>query len=520
MRINKIAHPKTMSCFLKPIKYTFLIYIFFPMHAMSDVAYTPDWAARHKLQILVDHAGLKLPMSHWPLPTSAIESALDDMPTALNNTNFDIESIKAEVKNELKLSRRPILKLGLRTKSEPLNGFDKDPDQGNSAEFISGESEINAIGNKISYRLGVKGNHDRNPAIDKFSNQNLLESTLSATLENSNLVLNGENWNIQAFNHHNWWGPGWQSSLINGNNSLSWSGIGSQRSRISPSKDKWLSWMGPWTAEIYLAQAQDPIVYAGQPRNYWFSAMRVSMMPWSWLEIAFSRTIQFGGSGRPNDPKSLVKAFLGQEVNKNPDDSFTDSSNQLGGYDIRLRCPFAEKSCSVYTQIIGEDAAGKIPLPSRHITLWGIDTTFVRGRFRGFAELSNTNINSLPWENSKSSAGYLNGVYTQGYTNGGRWIGSAQGSGSRVLTTGLIDSESGIQIKIHKGTIGQSIGVYWPNTNLQRGEFLSAVIKKDFRSQDYKISFGFDLTEYRNNYDSFINPTRHFGVSAIISKNL
>ena len=43
----------------------------------------PDAAARHRLELLVDEAGLELPLTHWPLPRRAVEDALDALPGAL-----------------------------------------------------------------------------------------------------------------------------------------------------------------------------------------------------------------------------------------------------------------------------------------------------------------------------------------------------------------------------------------------------------------------------------------------------
>ena len=113
------------------------------------------------------------------------------------------------------------------------------------------------------------------------------------------------------------------------------------------------------------------------------------------------------------------------------------------------------------------------------MSLWGIDTTYAQGRYRAFAEYVNDNINSLPWDgHGNGGGGYLNGVYSQGYTQGARWVGSAVGSGSKVQTLGWMDAQTGRQFKLHTGTVNISIGAYdslhAPNNSAPHGR-LSAV---------------------------------------------
>lgn len=142
---------------------------------------------------------------------------------------------------------------------------------------------------------------------------------------------------MQAFAHRNWWGPGWQSSLVNGHNAAPWMGVGLQRGTSMPSESKWLSWVGRWSLDVFVAKAQDHVVVPGQASGHLFSGMRLTMKPTDWLEVGLSRGLQTAGAGRPSGAKNFAKAFLGQETNQDPDSPFIDSSNQLAGYDVRLR---------------------------------------------------------------------------------------------------------------------------------------------------------------------------------------
>jgi hypothetical protein len=261
------------------------------------------------------------------------------------------------------------------------------------------------------------------------------------SLDGSAAVLNVSGWQLQAFSHRHWWGPGWQSSLINGHNQPGWTGMGIQRDETKPSQNALTSWLGPWNLDVFVAKAQDPLVVENQPQGFLFSGIRLTVKPKPWLEIGLSRGLQTGGKGRPGGAGNFVQAFWGQEVNK------------------------------AYTQWIGEDAAGKVPLPFKFMSLWGVESSYGQGRYRVFAEWSDTNAYSLPWDTKPTFPGYLNGVYVQGYTQGTRWVGSAQGGGSRVFSMGWMDAAKQRLIKLHMGQIHTALGAYNPSVKAPNGQF-------------------------------------------------
>ena len=126
--------------------------------------------------------------------------------------------------------------------------------------------------------------------------------------------------------------------------------------------------------------------------------------------------------------------------------------------------------CAAYTQWMGEDAAGKVPLPFKFMSLWGLEQTYGQGRYRVFAEYANANAFSLPWDsNNTPFPGYTNWIYSQGYTNGARWVGSAGGSGSQVTTLGWMDAQSQRMLKLHAGTVNSSLGAYDPRVDAPHG---------------------------------------------------
>ena len=149
----------------------------------------------------------------------------------------------------------------------------------------------------IAARVGVRVEASPNSLQTTFTGWGK-EGRVQAKLDDTALVTQISGFNVQAFAHQNWWGPGWQSSLINGSNVPPWMGVGIQRSEVKPSESKWLSWMGPWTFEMFAAHAQDPVLVANQPDGYYFIGSRLTLKPWSWMEIGLTRDIQMGGSGQ------------------------------------------------------------------------------------------------------------------------------------------------------------------------------------------------------------------------------
>lgn len=446
-------------------------------NAQASVPYMPGWQARHQLQLLVDHAGLQLPLTHWPLPAAAVEQALAALPGDLPSGDVDVQEARRLVLRELQQRQQQAgLTLQLRQRAEGLPGFDENYTPGSSAQLVSSEQRLDAAGVSLAGRLGLKLEQTSDSLATGRTGWGT-EGAAQARLEGSAAVLGWQGWNVQAFSHRHWWGPGWQSSMINGSNNPAWNGVGIQRGSVRPSVSPWLSWMGPWNFDVFVAQAQDPLLVSQQPTGYLFSGMRLTMRPRPWLELGISRGLQTAGRGRPGGAQEFFKAFLGQQTNREPGDP-PDSSNQIAGYDLRVRCPLAWGSCAAYTQWMGEDSAGTPPLPYRFMRLWGAEWT-LGARHRLFAEYADSY--TTGWQTAGLIPGYTNGVYSQGYTNGARWIGSAQGGASRVTTVGWMDAGRDLRLKAHWGSVGLGLGSYAPGVDQPHGQLRGLSVSQDVR---------------------------------------
>ena len=431
-----------------------------PAYAAPSVPYMPTWQARHHLERLVDEAGLEITTTHWPLPLVAVQHALDELsndlsPALLESKEFITEEIQ-------KLIGQGKVDAQFRIRAEAPVGFSENYTPGSSIKVSSSAIESWSNNPQFATRIGVRIEESPNSLQTSFSGW-CKESRIQPKLDETAIVTQISGTNIQAFARQNWWGPGWQTSLINGVNIPPWMGVGIQRSEVKPSESKWLSLMGPWSFEMFVAKAQDPIVVENQPDGFYFIGTRLTLKPSSWIEIGLSRGTQVGGTGRQSGIVDILKAaFTGGSTHTFTGNTQEDMSNSVGGYDVRLNCPKGVR-CAFYFQWMGEDASGQSHLPNQFMTLAGADWWSATGRHRVFYEFAQTYASSFPWNDSFIlGSSYRNWAYPQGYTNGGRWIGASFGGDAGIFTVGWLDAKDSRLMKIYAGEIRTSVGSYDP----------------------------------------------------------
>ena len=415
----------------------------------------PDDAARHRLELLADDAGLELPLTHWPLPRGAVEDALDKLPGALTPVLSDA---RAQLRQELQAQDRRQFTLRLRGRGETLSGFGDDATPGSGLGVRSSTLATPHLALQAGARI------DAQPG----------RSAVKMRLEGTALATEVLGVQLQAWSHRSWWGPGWQDSLVLGNNAPAFDAIGVQRAAAGRSQSPWLSWLGPWTFEFFLAQAEggSHAIFVGN---------RVTARPSPLLEIGLTRTAQWGGSNHPQTLTSFTKMLLGIGVNANaPGQAANDPGNEMAGFDVRLRCPGGRR-CAAYAQVIGEDATRHVP--SRFLGLYGVESWSADGRQRWFAEFVETVCGAVLEHHPLRPCAYRNYAYPEGYTHAGRWIGAAAGSDSRVLTLGWLDADSGTSLRLHDGRVGSRIGSFTPDPNDPHtsGRLVGVAARQDFR---------------------------------------
>ena len=165
--------------------------------------------------------------------------------------------------------------------------------------------------------------------------------------------------------------------------------------------------------------------------------MRLAVKPAKWLEIAASRTAQWGGQGRSESFSSFKDLLIGND-NRGDGGVTVDNEpgNQLGGFDIKSLWAMPWGSQGIYAQFIGEDESGGSP--SRYITLLGLSgsVTINTHYVHWFYESTRTTVGSVVGD-ERFNATYSHGIYTTGYRYKGRSLGASIDGDSELDTIGI-----------------------------------------------------------------------------------
>jgi membrane-associated phospholipid phosphatase len=272
------------------------------------------------------------------------------------------------------------------------------------------------------------------------------------------LVAGAQSVQVEAWAHRPWWGPGWQTALAMGDNTPPLDGVGIQRSGGGTSTLPWLRWLGPWSAEAFVARTDGML----HPPHPFIVGGRVEFRPFPALQIGLERTAQWGGQGRNQTFLSFMNMLLSRHVNADTvAERPEDPANEMAGYDARLRCP-AGLRCAIYGQAIGEDEAGG--LPSLFLALGGMELWSADGAQRVFLEAARTSVYRDWFGPPRTGVAYRNYAYPDGYVDDGRWLGAGAGPDSRLFTFGWIDADLDASVRVTVGHVGSRVGEFSPAT--------------------------------------------------------
>ena len=259
------------------------------------------------------------------------------------------------------------------------------------------------------------------------------------------------------------WGPGWVSSLILDGGARPVPALGWRTKAARPFETPWLSWIGPWTADLFAGELAE----RSGPHHPKLLGGRFQFMPFDGLELGLSRVIQWGGSGRPQSLRSLFQAVAGHDNTENANDP-DEPGNQLAGFDGRYSLHIGGgRTVSIYGQAIGEDEAGG--LPSRYLGMAGADTHFTVGGVsaRVFGEFADTSTRGF-YKSPLLGLAYRHHIYTDGYTQLGDPLGHPLGGDVRVASVGaFVDAGAWTgTAMVHRGHGYATAQRYAPNARL------------------------------------------------------
>ena len=325
-----------------------------------------DSALRHDLQWLADEGIMTAPTTTWPMAREELARAVravDDRQAAALPPGLAEALARVRWASEPQSGGVEARLAG--AEPSPLRGFEDSPRE-------SGEASAAVIGSAGRYavRLQVTA------VADAAEGQTLRADGSYASARFGNVA-------VTAGLREQWWGPGWEGSLILGTDARPIPSLTVERVLADPFETPWLRWLGPWRATASVGQEEGGSTARDgrlpvRPDTKFFAA-RVAFKPKPWLEVGLSRAAQF----------------------------------------------------------CGEDEAGG--LPSKFLGLMGVETWGggTQGSWRAHAEYTDTTC-SFSRERPQVDCAYRNSVYPQGYTHHGRMIGHSMDNDSRMLSVGAI----------------------------------------------------------------------------------
>lgn len=208
------------------------------------------------------------------------------------------------------------------------------------------------------------------------------------------------------------WSPSRHTSLILSGNARPVPSIYVRKDGFSRFGTPLLSWLGPWSGEIFLGRTNAP----DDPK---LLGMRFRLQPVTGVELDLVRVAQYGAGG-----SSLSDGLWGDT-----NEGSGAGANQLAGVGLS----WALEPVRIYAQAVGEDESGG--LPSCLMYLGGIEG---QGRMLGVPttvtlEGATTEISDS--ENGHCGAGtaYTNADYPGGYTHHGDVMGLPLDTDSRMI---------------------------------------------------------------------------------------
>lgn len=205
-----------------------------------------------------------------------------------------------------------------------------------------------------------------------------------------------------------WWGQGRHGSLVLTNNAEPLDMI--RLTNPNPILLPWIfKYLGPFRFDLFLTELEESRVV---PEPY-FGGLRIEFKPLPWLSLGGSRTVMFGGDGRPSVGFSDFMTILGGENLAGTE----DTSNSIAALDARLKIQ-PLWGLELYGEMGGEDQKddaflGFIPFISNKAYVGGIYLPQVEPSGRVSLRLEYAETNHF---GSVFGGWYRHNIYQSGYT--------------------------------------------------------------------------------------------------------
>jgi len=379
----------------------------------SPWAAVGDMQLRNDVEILARHGVISGPVNTWPISWKQITRNLSrtaemDLPPYVLGA---VMRVKDKVPGEFRVSARvqatnnPAIVRGFATTAR--NDLDTDA----TLEY-NGDS-----GTTIHLQGGYrKGNGED-----------------YAHLDGSYLSQDLGNWSLYAGAFDRWWGPGRESTLILSNNARPMPSVGLRRIEPKAFETKWLSWMGPWQWDMFVAKMEEE----RHIPNALIAGMRLSFEPIKNFEVGLTRTMQLCGEGRPCGFNTWTNALIAVGDLDNTGTS-SEPGNQLASIDFSYTMGLGSKNnIKFYVEGTAEDEY--ILVPFQFSRLIGITAFGAYGEsgasWRLTAEYTDT-ADTLVWlfGERKYNVMYEHFIYQTGYRYKDRTLGHSLDNDSKLIS--------------------------------------------------------------------------------------
>ncbi|QYJ83780.1 capsule assembly Wzi family protein [Shewanella aegiceratis] len=373
-----------------------------------------DLPLRADIQLLADTGIIKQPVTTYPLMWTGLKQDLDaaELPelSPAQAAAYD-RVMSAYARHHRDLSTR--VGLGAATDSARFLGFGHD-----YRDKAEAKVDVEVTKEWFSGRLSASYHQD---PIDGNSSR----------LDNSFAALSLGNWILSAGAQQKYWGPGWDTGLIQTTNARPMPGVTLSRNNSAAFESPWLNWIGPWTFTTSFSQMESDR-YVPDARHW---GARGTLRPISKLEVGFSWTMQWGGEGYGNSLSDWWDGLF--NGGQSEGDVTNGQENMLAGYDFRWSDTAFGVPYGIYFERIHEDYHhGKNKLINA-ANLGGVDFMLDALSTRVFIEYADTKV-ACGIDPNAYNCLYEHGFYQSGYRYYGRSLGSTYDNDSETLVLGGI----------------------------------------------------------------------------------
>lgn len=410
--------------------------------SISDLQASPwadvgDIQLRHDVEVLGRYGVITGPLNTWPLSWKQISRNLDRVSEMDLPSHVRLSALR--VKEKVPGKYRTKFRIQATNQPEIVRGFEKTPRNDLDTEAIA---ELNTKGGTtlhldIGFRSG--------------------DNSDDVNLDGSYASQDWGNWSIYAGAIDRWWGPGRESTLILSNNARPMPSVGFRRIEAKAFETKWLSWIGPWNLDVFLARQEEERFVP----HALILGIRFSFQPIEGFDVGLSRTIQTCGRERPCGFDNWINALIG---GGNADNTGTpnEPGNQLASIDLSYTIKVSKTtSLKLFAEGTGEDETAFLP--------------YKYAKLLGFSAFGSLPDNGSHWRTTfeftdtlaqdawifgdrQTNILYSQAIYRTGHRYQGRTIGHSLDADSRLFSvTGEYFTDTGwaYNIKYHNALINR-----------------------------------------------------------------